>query len=80
MFIEGTQRLSIVHLIVENDLAAVQFWMSGLTPARCDYNNQYAFFFRIDGDRIAEIWENIDTAYVYRKHGIEPTWVSRGGN
>ena len=78
MFIEGTQRIAIMNLLVDGDQAAVQFRMTGRMPGDIDYDNQYAFFFRCAGDRIVEVWENIDTAYVYRRLGIEATWIPSG--
>jgi ketosteroid isomerase-like protein len=31
------------------------------------YHNFYCFTFRVEGEKVAEVWEHADTLYVYRK-------------
>ena len=54
-----------LHLIAEGDLVACHQTMRTLTAGGVDYENQYVFIFRFEGARIAEVWEHVDTAYVY---------------
>jgi uncharacterized protein len=75
LFVDGTQRIEPLNLVAEDDQVAAQFRMTARTLSGFAYDNQYAFFFRCSGGHIAEIWENVDTAYVYGVLGIEPTWV-----
>ena len=79
LFVNGTQRIEPLTLVAEDDRVAVQFRMTARTLSGFDYDNQYAFFFRYSGGQITEIWENVDTGYVYGVFGIEPTWI-RGGH
>ena len=69
----AAQRVTVAVLVVEDDHAAAQFRMTARTVAGVDYDNQYAFFFRCSNGRIAEIWENVDTGYVYAVFGIDPS-------
>jgi ketosteroid isomerase-like protein len=78
LFVAGSQRVTVAVLVVEDDHAAAQFRMTARTVAGVDYDNQYAFFFRCSNGRIAEIWENVDTGYVYAVFGIDPSWVLNG--
>ena len=41
--------------------------MQGRTASGKDYLNQYHFLYRLDGGRIAEVWEHVDTAYAYAR-------------
>jgi uncharacterized protein len=77
LFEKGTLRIEIIKLITEGDEVAIQCFMKARALAGFDYANQYAFFFRYSGDRIMEIWENADTAYVYGVFGIDAKWVRR---
>ena len=43
--------------------------MHGRTVSGNDYHGSYHMLFRIDGDRIAEGWEFLDTAYVMERMG-----------
>jgi ketosteroid isomerase-like protein len=76
MFVNGTQSLRILHIIVEGDHGAAQFRISGkTTQGELDYDNLYAFFFRFSSGHIAEIWEHVDTGYLYGLLEIDPVWV-----
>jgi len=63
LFVRGSQRVEIEHVIAEGELAAAQFRQVARTTAGRDYDNLYAFFFRVRDGRIQELWENTDTAY-----------------
>jgi ketosteroid isomerase-like protein len=75
LFVDGTQRIEVLHLIAEDNHAAAQFRMTARTVSGFAYDNQYAFFFRYADGQIVEIWENVDTGYVYAVFGIDPNWV-----
>ena len=42
-------------------------WWCSRTASGKDYLNQYHFLYRLDGGRIAEVWEHVDTAYAYAR-------------
>jgi uncharacterized protein len=73
LFVVGTQRIEVLHLLAEDNHAAAQFRMTARTLAGFNYDNQYAFFFRHADGQIVEIWENVDTGYVYAVFGIDPS-------
>ena len=75
MFAPGTARVSIVVQVGNEELSAVQFRIAGTMPSGVPYDNSYAFFFRFSGAQICEIWENVDTAYVYGKMQISADWL-----
>ena len=41
--------------------------MEGRTASGNDYLNQYVFVYRLVDGRIAEVWEHLDTAYVFAR-------------
>jgi ketosteroid isomerase-like protein len=61
--VHGSQRVEIDHVSAEGELAAAQFRQIARTTAGRDYDNLYAFFFRVRDGQIHEFWENTDTAY-----------------
>jgi len=75
LFVEGSQTLEILSLLVQGDEAAARFRMTARTRSGLDYDNLYAFFFRFEAARIVEVWENVDTGYVYGIFNIDPVWV-----
>jgi ketosteroid isomerase-like protein len=78
LFVEGSQAIEILSLLVEGDQAAARFRMTGRTLSGIDYDNLYVFFFRLEAGGIVEVWENLDTGYFYGIFGIEPVWVRAG--
>jgi ketosteroid isomerase-like protein len=75
LFVEHTQVIEILSLIVDVDQSASRFRMKARTVSGRDYDCLYGFFFRYSEDKIAEIWEVADTAYVYGIFDVNPTWV-----
>jgi ketosteroid isomerase-like protein len=75
LFVEGTQKLHIVNLVAEDGKAGVLFRMTARTTSGIDYDNLYSFFFRCELNKIAEIWELVDTGYLYGLLNIDPAWV-----
>ena len=55
----------IHHVVVDGDLVALHCTMHALTNVGKEYHGSYHMLFRIEGDRIAEGWEFLDTAYVF---------------
>ena len=78
LFVEGSQKIEILSLVPEGDQAAARFRMTARTMSGLDYDNLYAFFFRLNAGRIVEVLENVDTGYVYGIFGIDPVWVKAG--
>jgi ketosteroid isomerase-like protein len=59
--------ITIDQIVAEGDYVAVHSHMEGRTASGNDYLNQYHWLFRLDGGRIAEIWEHLDTAYAFAR-------------
>jgi ketosteroid isomerase-like protein len=59
----------IGHVLADDDLVALHCTMHGRTATGNDYHGSYHMLFRIEGDRIAEGWEFLDTAYVMERMG-----------
>ena len=55
----------IHHVIAEDDLVALHCTMHARTTVGREYHGSYHMLFRVHGDRIAEAWEFLDTAYVF---------------
>jgi ketosteroid isomerase-like protein len=53
------------HVVAEDDLVALHVTMHAHTNVGKEYHGSYHMLFRIEGDRIAEAWEFLDTAYVF---------------
>jgi ketosteroid isomerase-like protein len=59
--------ITIDQIVAEGEYVAVHSHMQGRTASGNDYLNQYHWLFRLDGGRIAEIWEHLDTAYAFAR-------------
>jgi predicted SnoaL-like aldol condensation-catalyzing enzyme len=57
----------VQHVLADDDLVALHVTMRGRTASGNTYHGPYHMLFRIDGDRIAEGWEFLDTAYVLER-------------
>jgi predicted SnoaL-like aldol condensation-catalyzing enzyme len=66
---EPERTWDIWHVIAEDDLVTLHCTMHTRTASGNDYHGSYHMLFRIDGDRIAEAWEFLDTAYVMERMG-----------
>ena len=51
LFVEGSQRIDIQHIIAEGELAAALFRQKARTTGGRDYDNLYTFFFRVRNGR-----------------------------
>ena len=58
---------TIDQVVAEGDHVAVHAHMEGRTAIGKDYLNQYHWLFRLEGGRIAEVWEHVDTAYAFAR-------------
>ena len=58
---------TIDQVVAEGDHVAVHAHMQGRTASGNDYLNYYHFLYRLDGGRIAEVWEHVDTAYAFAR-------------
>jgi ketosteroid isomerase-like protein len=56
--------MDVLHVVAEADLVALHCQLHTRTKAGHDYHGSYHMLFRIEGDRIAETWEFLDTAYL----------------
>ena len=59
---------TLEHVLEDGDMVAVHATARGTTAIGHQYENEYHFLFRLEGDRIAEGWEFLDTAYVYARN------------
>lgn len=75
LFVAGSQRVEIEHIIAEGEIVAAQFRQVARTTSGHDYDNLYTFFFRVRDGQIHELWENVDTGYAFALFGMDPTWV-----
>ena len=53
--------------VAEGDHVAVHAHMQGRTASGNNYLNYYHFLYRLNGGRIAEVWEHVDTAYAFAR-------------
>jgi ketosteroid isomerase-like protein len=53
------------HVVADDDLVALHCTMHARTNVDKEYHGSYHMLFRVEGDRIAEAWEFLDTAYVF---------------
>jgi ketosteroid isomerase-like protein len=61
--------IDVLHVIAEGDLVALHCNLHARTTSGSDYDGTYHMLFRIEGDRIAEAWEFLDTAYLMQCMG-----------
>lgn len=60
---EGSIKIDLQRVIADEDGVAAQFTLSAQLANGNNYVNQYVFIFAIEDDRIAGVWENLDTLY-----------------
>jgi ketosteroid isomerase-like protein len=56
------------HIVEDDDMVAVHATAHGVTAIGRDYENEYHILFRLEDGRIAEVWEFLDTAFVYARN------------
>jgi len=63
IYAAGSLDIQIESLIADIGDVAVQFSLDARLAGGAPYHNRYFFRFRIEGERIAEVWEYLDTLY-----------------
>jgi len=56
--------MDVLHVVADDDLVTLHCQLHTRTRAGHEYHGSYHMLFRIEGDRIAEAWEFLDTAYL----------------
>jgi ketosteroid isomerase-like protein len=56
--------IDVLHVLAEDDLVTLHCTLHARTRAGHDYHGSYHMLFRVEDDRIAEVWEFLDTAYL----------------
>ena len=68
LYREGSISVEILHMVAEDDLVSAHFVFRATTARKGEpYENWYHFLYRLEGGRIAEYWEYVDTAYATEK-------------
>jgi ketosteroid isomerase-like protein len=63
----GSQSWRLHQLIGDADFVAVPCAMRAETVSGLPYLNEYVYVFRFVDGAIAEVWENLDTAYAFAR-------------
>lgn len=63
----GSLDIRIESVIADERDVAVQFTLLAKLASGAPYDNRYFFRFRLDGERIAEVWEYLDTLHQQRQ-------------
>jgi len=61
-FRPGSTSWDVEHVTAEDNRVSILMQRRSLSAVGKPYLNQYHWLFRFDGDRIAEVWEILDTA------------------
>lgn len=57
---------TVEHVVADEETGAAQVHLSTtLASSGIPYDNTYAYIFRFEDGKIAEIWEHLDTAYAF---------------
>jgi len=62
-----TIRIVLHRLLAVGPLVGAQLSLSATLASGRDYHNEYFFLFAVAGDRIATVWEYLDTYYQYQR-------------
>jgi hypothetical protein len=68
-FVPGTQRIEVLRLLADGDVAIAETRMTAQRPNAPGYDNDYVFVFELRGGRIAELREHVDTRTAARAFG-----------
>jgi len=73
-FVPGTQRVIVRLMMGEGDVVIAETRMTAKRPPRDgkavpDYENDYVFVVELEGDRIVEVREHVDTRYAAEAFG-----------
>ena len=61
----GSTRFDYHHFTSEADRVHMHFTLHAITANGKAYENEYQSLFRLKDQRIAEVWEYLDTAYLF---------------
>ncbi len=64
MFRLETMKVELHLVVADGEHAFAHFTMRAVTSKGKDYENQYFFRFRVQGGKIVEIWEAMDSLYM----------------
>jgi len=68
MYEEEGRTWTITHLFADGNLVCARARLHARVAATGDeYDNTYSYIFRVEDGRIAELWEDFDTAYAFEK-------------
>ncbi len=73
-FVPGTQRIVVRLMLAEGDVVVAETRVTAKRPPRAgvpvpDYDNDYVFAVELEGDKIVEIREHVDTRYAAETFG-----------
>jgi ketosteroid isomerase-like protein len=61
-FQPGTTTWAVQHVTAEEDRVSILMQRRAVTATGRPYDNQYHWLFRFDREKVAEVWEIMDTA------------------
>jgi ketosteroid isomerase-like protein len=65
LYVPEPRRWTIHHLLVDGDAAAVHGSFDTQTVTGEPYSNNYVFIFEFEDGLISQVWEHLDTGYLY---------------
>ncbi len=72
-FQPGTTTWDVTHITAEDDRVAILMQRRAIGANGRAYDNQYHWLFRFEQDRIAEVWEIMDTALAFELLDMDPS-------
>jgi ketosteroid isomerase-like protein len=72
LYREGSLDIGIESLIGDGTDVAAQFTFHATLANGAPYENRYFFRFRLEGERIAEVWEYLDTLHQQQQGVFAP--------
>lgn len=71
MYLRTGRTWTIHDVAIDGSTAAVRATLKATVAATGEsYENSYTFFLRLDGMKVAEVWECFDSAYVLERFGL----------
>ena len=64
-FAHKALKFDVLHAVAEADFVVMNFRLQSLTNGEATYDKTHVFLFRFEDGKIAECWEQIDTAYAF---------------
>jgi ketosteroid isomerase-like protein len=63
---EGRTRWTEQHTLADGDIVVIHATRNSVTVFDAEYENEYVWMFRFEADKIAQLWEFVDSAYALR--------------